>query len=66
MMIQGQEEKQFDDNSLKKLEGNEDFNTFLQEKGGSIDEFYASDFDEQYQIISEFYANVQALRHESV
>lgn len=66
MMADSQEDGAFSKSNIQSLKGNEDFQSYLKESGESFEEFAAADFDEQYNTIAQFYAKVQALRHDSV
>ena len=66
MMASGKENGSLSSSDMDSLKNNEDFNSYLEESGGSFQEFSAASFDEQYNMLSEFYSKVQALRHDSV
>ena len=67
MMTESQKEGSFSASQMTSLSSNEQFQSFLGDNGiSSADKFAAMNYSEQYALVAEFYADVQALRHESL
>ena len=65
MLSSSQERKSFSSADISSLERNEDFNQFLGDSGETFDSFEGMDYEEQYNMIAEFYSKVQSLKYES-
>ena len=66
MLSSGMEDKSFKKSEINTLSSNEEFADFLKSSGKTVADFEVADFEEQYNMITEFYGKVQALRHDSV